>query len=112
MCPWNRVNSASQFTTYLSAYSVFVSVVDVIICDYYLVRKGYLELTHFYDAGPSSPYYYTWGIHWRDYATYITGILINNVGFVGAIDDPVPAGATYIYSVNFFCGFNVAAGVY
>ncbi|PQE18275.1 uracil permease protein [Rutstroemia sp. NJR-2017a WRK4] len=119
MCPWNLLSSANNFTTYLSAYSVFLSsIAGVIIADYYLVRKGYLELRHLYSAKRSSPYYYTFGIHWRGYAAYIAGILINIVGFVGAIWDAgttgkkVPVGAAYIYKLNFFCGFIVAAGTY
>ncbi len=40
------------------------------------------------------------------------GILINIVGFVGAIGVDVPIGAQYIYNLNFFCGFIVASGSY
>ncbi|MCJ1224537.1 hypothetical protein MMC12_001182 [Toensbergia leucococca] len=90
-----------------------------IICDYYLVRKGYYQIKDFYDARASSPYYYCFGFHWRGYTAYICGILINIVGFVGAIkgagvngQDNVPLGAQYIYNVNFFAGFLVSAGVY
>ena len=36
----------------------------------------------------------------------------NIVGFVGAIGVSVPVGATYIYNLNFFRGFIVAAGTY
>jgi hypothetical protein len=49
---------------------------------------------------------------WRGYAAYIAGILINIVGFVGAIGKEVPIGATYIYRVNFFAGFIVAGASY
>ena len=113
MCPWNLLSSSNNFTTYLSAYSVFLSsIAGVIICDYYFVRKGYLQVRDLYSAQKSGPYYYTLGIHWRGYAAYIAGILINVVGFAGAVGTPVPAGATYIYNLNFFCGFIVAASVY
>jgi NCS1 family nucleobase:cation symporter-1 len=113
MCPWNLLSSSNNFTTYLSAYSVFLSsIAGVIICDYYWVRKGYLEIKELYSAKPNSPYYFTYGFHWRGYAAYICGILINIVGFVGAIGKPVPMGATYIYRLNFFCGFIVASGSY
>lgn len=40
------------------------------------------------------------------------GILINVVGFAGAIGRDVPVGATYIYDLNFFCGFIVSAAIY
>jgi NCS1 family nucleobase:cation symporter-1 len=113
MCPWNFFASTNNFTTYLSAYSVFLSsIAGVMICDYYVVRKGYLQTRDLYSALKSGPYYYTVGINWRAYAAYIAGILINVVGFAGAIGVEVPVGATYIYNVNFFSGFIVASGSY
>lgn len=65
------------------------------ISDYYFVRKGYLQTRDLYSAQKGGPYFYTWGVHWRGYAAYITGILINIVGFAGAVGIPVPIGATY-----------------
>ncbi|KAJ4400291.1 uracil permease [Neurospora sp. IMI 360204] len=113
MNPWTLLTSNNQFTTYLSAYSVFLSsIAGVIICDYYVVRRGYLEVKELYDERKTGPYFYTWGIHWRAYAAYIAGILINVVGFAGAVGRKVPIGATYIYNVNFFAGFLVSGGVY
>lgn len=113
MCPYNLLSDSNKFTTYLSAYSVFLSsIAGVMIADYYIVRKGYLNIKELYDARPTSSYYYTYGIHWRAYAAYISGILINAVGFAGAVGAKVPAGATYIYNLNFFCGFLVSLGMY
>jgi NCS1 family nucleobase:cation symporter-1 len=113
MCPWNLLSSSNNFTTYLSAYSVFLSsIAGVIISDYYFVRKGYLQITDLYSARRKSPYYFTLGFNWRGYAAYIAGILPNIVGFVGAIGVDVPVGAQYIYNLNFFAGFIVASGSY
>ncbi|TKA72097.1 hypothetical protein B0A49_03783, partial [Cryomyces minteri] len=113
MCPWNLLSSTNNFTTYLSAYSVFLSsIAGVIICDYYWVRRGYLQIRDLYSAKKSGPYYYTLGVHWRGYVAYIAGIAVNVVGFAGAVGTKVPIGATYIYNLNFFCGFIVAAAVY
>ena len=113
MCPWNLLKDSNSFTTYLSAYSVFLSsIAGVMICDYYVVRKGYFELKNLYSASKTSPYFYWFGWSWHGYVAYIAGILINIVGFVGAIGTKVPIGATYIYRVNFFAGFLVASGVY
>ena len=113
MCPWNLLSSSNKFTTYLSAYSVFLSsIAGVIISDYYLVRKGYLQIRDLYSARSASPYYYWFGFHWRGYTAYVAGILINIVGFVGAIGVEIPTGADYIYRLNFFAGFIVAAGSY
>ncbi|KAF2794801.1 uracil permease [Melanomma pulvis-pyrius CBS 109.77] len=113
MCPWNLLSSSNSFTTYLSAYSVFLSsIAGVIICDYYWVRKGYLEIKNLYSGKKTGPYYYTFGFHMRGYTAYICGILINVVGFAGAIGKPVPIGAKHIYDLNFFAGFIVSSLVY
>ena len=113
MCPYTLLTSSNQFTTYLSAYSVFLSsIAGVMIGDYYFVRRGYLEIKELYDARATGPYYFTYGVHWRAYVAYIAGILINVVGFAGAIGREVPAGATYLYNLNFFCGFIISSGTY
>ncbi|KAB8216960.1 permease for cytosine/purines, uracil, thiamine, allantoin-domain-containing protein [Aspergillus novoparasiticus] len=106
MCPWNLVASSNKFTVYLSSYSVFLSsIAGVMISDYYLVRRGYLELPALYSAEKTGPYYGTWGISWRGYTAYICGILINIVGFAGAVGAKVPVTAEYIYNINYLSGF-------
>ncbi|KAI1770275.1 permease for cytosine/purines, uracil, thiamine, allantoin-domain-containing protein [Hypoxylon cercidicola] len=114
MCPYTLLTSSNQFTTYLSSYSVFLSSIAGVMCsDYYLVRKGYLEIKELYDARKTGPYFYTLGVNWRAYAAYISGILINVVGFAGAVNGGnAPMGATYIYNFNFFCGFIVSSAMY
>ncbi|CAF9939756.1 hypothetical protein IMSHALPRED_001619 [Imshaugia aleurites] len=113
MCPWNLLSTSNNFTTYLSAYSVFLSsIAGVMICDYYVVRRGYYQIRDLYSARNTAPYYFTFGFHWRGYTAYICGILINIVGFVGAIGKSVPQGAKYIYNINFFAGFLVSSLTY
>lgn len=46
------------------------------------------------------------------YAAYITGILINIVGFAGATGRTVPLVATRIYELSFFTGSGVSSVVY
>lgn len=82
------------------------------ICDYYIVRRGYLDIKALYSGRKTDPYYYTLGFSWRAYASYFAGILINIVGFAGAVGRQVPAGAQYIYNVNYFSGVIVSGGVY
>lgn len=82
------------------------------ISDYYLVRKGYLDVKELYSARKRGPYYGVFGWSWHAYTAYLSGIMINIVGFVGAVGQKVPAGARYIYNVNFFSGFIVSALVY
>lgn len=113
ICPWQFLTSASKFTTYLSAYSVFLSsIAGPMICDYYIVRKGYLQIEQLYNAEKHGPYYGIYGIQWRGWAAYLCGIMVNVVGFAGAVGAKVPPGAAYIYRLNFFTGFVVSAVVY
>lgn len=120
--PWNLLSSSSRFITYLSAYSVFLSsIVGVICCDYYYVRRGYLKLTHLYSTvapeAPSERSHYMYnkiGLNWRALVAYISGIITNIVGFVGATsgEDKVPYGAIEVYRFNFFLGFFSAGIIY
>ncbi|KAJ5915691.1 Uracil permease [Penicillium verhagenii] len=113
MCPWKLVTGSSEFTTYLSAYSLFLSAIaGPMICDYYVVRRGYLDIKGLYSARTTDPYYYTYGFSWRAYTAYFCGILINIVGFVGQVGPKVPIGAQYIYNINYFSGFIVSGGAY
>lgn len=113
MCPWNLLSTSNNFTTYLSAYSLFLSAIaGVMICDYYIVRKGYLNIKSLYSASKTDCYYYTGGVSWRAYTAYICGIMINIVGFAGAVGCKVPIGAEYIYNINYFTGVLVSGGVY
>lgn len=108
-------SSASKFTTYLSAYSVFLSsIAGVVACDYFFVRRGYIKLSHLYSLfapeDPSQPSVYKYnkvGINWRAFAAYLCGIVPNITGFVGAVrpDENIPIGATEVYRLNFFMGF-------
>lgn len=113
ICPYNFLADSNKFTTYLSAYSVFLSsITGVVVADYYFVRRGFFCVNDLYNARKTGPYYYTYGVNWRAYAAYFCGILINVVGFAGAVGATVPQGAMYIFQVNFFTGFGVSVGIY
>ncbi|KAL4786362.1 permease for cytosine/purines, uracil, thiamine, allantoin-domain-containing protein [Aspergillus varians] len=113
MCPWNLVADSNQFTTYLSAYSIFLSAIaGVMLCDYYIVRKGYLVVRDLYRGEKDSVYRFHYGFSWQAYAAYLSGILINIVGFAGEVGRDVPVGAQYIYNVNYLSGFIVSAVMY
>ncbi|KAF8330103.1 permease for cytosine/purines, uracil, thiamine, allantoin-domain-containing protein [Amanita rubescens] len=113
MMPWNLLKSSSEFTNYLSAYSVFLSsITGVMITEYYIIRKGHYRIVDLYDTKRDGWYWYTYGINFRAYTAYIAGILINVVGFAGATGRHVPLAATRIYQLAFFTGFGVSSIVY
>ncbi|KDQ58522.1 hypothetical protein JAAARDRAFT_155037 [Jaapia argillacea MUCL 33604] len=113
MCPWNLLKSSNQFTSYLSSYSVFLSsIAGVMITEYWLVRRGHFNVKDLYNPKKDGWYWYTFGINPRAYAAYISGILINVVGFAGATGRTVPIAATHIYQMSFFTGFGVSSLIY
>ncbi|KAI0720755.1 permease for cytosine/purines, uracil, thiamine, allantoin-domain-containing protein [Cerioporus squamosus] len=113
MLPWNLLKSSNSFTSYLSAYSVFLSsIAGVMITDYYVIHKGHYSVRDLYHARKDGWYWFTFGINFRAYAAYISGILINVVGFAGATGRDVPLAATRIYEMSFFTGFGVSAVIY
>ncbi|KAJ3568259.1 hypothetical protein NP233_g5830 [Leucocoprinus birnbaumii] len=113
MLPWNLLKSSNQFTSYLSAYSVFLSsIAGVMITEYYVIRRGRYRIADLYNSDKTGWYYYTYGINLRAYAAYISGILINVVGFAGATGRDVPLAATRIYQMSFFTGFGISMLIY
>ncbi|KAF8911262.1 permease for cytosine/purines, uracil, thiamine, allantoin-domain-containing protein [Mucidula mucida] len=113
MLPWKLLESSNSFTSYLSAYSVFLSsIAGVMITDYYVIRRGHYRVADLYHTNHDGWYWYTFGFNFRAYAAYIAGILINVVGFAGATGRSVPLAATRIYEMSFFTGFGVSSLVY
>ncbi|KAH8828996.1 permease for cytosine/purines, uracil, thiamine, allantoin-domain-containing protein [Flagelloscypha sp. PMI_526] len=113
MLPWNLLKDSNSFTSYLSAYSVFLSsIAGVMITEYYVIRRGHYRVADLYSTSREGWYWYTYGINFRAYAAYIAGILINVVGFAGATGRTVPIEATRIYSMSFFTGFGTSSLVY
>lgn len=114
ICPWNLVASSSKFTTALSAYAVFLSAIaGVIFADYYIVRKGYVNIFHCYTNKPGSYYMYNkYGTNWRAVVAYVVGIVPNFPGFIGSVGPAVPIGAMRVYYLNYFVGYLISAITY
>ncbi|AMD18525.1 HBL377Cp [Eremothecium sinecaudum] len=116
ICPWNLMSSSAKFTNALSAYAVFLSSISgVIAADYYIVRKGYVNLLHCYTNKADSYYMYNkFGTNWRAVVAYVVGIIPNFAGFLGdlGVGISVSVAAMRIYYMNYFIGFFVSGLVY
>ncbi|KAF8742872.1 Permease for cytosine/purines, uracil, thiamine, allantoin, partial [Rhizoctonia solani] len=113
MCPWQLLKDSNSFTSYLSAYSVFLSsIAGVMITEYWLIRRGHYRIADLYHTERTGWYWYTLGINPKAYVAYISGILINVVGFAGGTGQTVPLAATRIYQMAFFTGFGVSSIIY
>ncbi|CAD6889551.1 unnamed protein product [Tilletia controversa] len=132
--PWHLMSSSSTFTTYLGAYSIFLSsILGTMVADYYIVRRGYLHIPSLFSGekskskaelgltldnaaalydSPASAYHYTAGCNFRAYAAYIGGIATSVTGFAGVTGVKVSDAAQKVYIIAFFTGFFAAAGIY
>lgn len=78
MNPWKLVSSSSNFATYLSAYSLFLSsIAGVMITDYYVIRRGLLHVPSLYSASSSKStplgppvYHFEGGFNLRAFGAY------------------------------------------
>lgn len=109
MCPWQLLSSSNSFTSYLSAFSVFLSsIIGVLVSNYWVVSKQRIKVDDLYTHSPEGAYSYWRGINLRAYGAYVAGIIINLTGFIGAVGVSVPEAATHIYDLSFFTGFGVS----
>ncbi|KAK0199353.1 allantoin permease [Desarmillaria ectypa] len=108
------LSSGPGFLTFLNGYSIFMGpVVGIMIIDYFLVRKGNLQLAGLYTGARDRAYYYTWGINWRTIIAFIAGIGIPFPGFVQSFGSmAIGEVATEIFDFGWLASFGIGAVVY
>jgi NCS1 family nucleobase:cation symporter-1 len=71
--PWQLINRATTFITVLSSFSVFLApIIGIMTCDYYILRKSRIRLSHLYRTHNSS-YTFWKGFNWRAIPAWICG---------------------------------------
>ncbi|KEF60185.1 uncharacterized protein A1O9_05035 [Exophiala aquamarina CBS 119918] len=87
--PWRLLNGAGKFLNVLGGYGVFLGpMTGITFCDYFLVRKRLLKLSHLYQNNPESIYYYWKGMNWRAPVAWLMGVWITLPGFAKRVQDP------------------------
>ncbi|KAJ3337558.1 hypothetical protein HDU93_000849 [Gonapodya sp. JEL0774] len=112
--PWRLVQSDS-FATYLGSYSVLLSpFLGIMLSDYYVIRRGLLNVPHMYTTERGTDYMYgSYGVNWRSVVAYICGLAINMPGFIGAgTGSFANEGVQHIFQLAFFVGLGVSSFVY
>ncbi|KAE9409732.1 NCS1 nucleoside transporter [Gymnopus androsaceus JB14] len=83
--PWNFLQNAQQFLTFLGSYNMFMgALLAVIWSDYFLVRKSNFHIPSLYSSDPKGPYWYWRGINWRGVLAWICGSFIPFPGLIGS----------------------------
>ncbi|KAL1707370.1 permease for cytosine/purines, uracil, thiamine, allantoin-domain-containing protein [Schizophyllum commune] len=113
-CPWIIQNSATSFTAFLGGYSIFLGpICGIILADYFVLRRRYMNLTALYRHGPA-PYWYWHGFNFRAIAAFTLALIPNLPGFVAKVNNRnnIPKAATYIFSCVWPVGVLVSAALY
>ena len=114
ICPWKILASASTFTTFLAGYGLFMaSVVAIMICDYFLITKGNVFVSHLYDGSKENKHYrYHFGINVQAVIAYIIGIALPFPGFVGTLGPTVSVAAQNLGHLGWLMSFVASFVVY
>jgi nucleobase:cation symporter-1, NCS1 family len=114
ICPWKILASATTFTTFLAGYGLFMaSVVAIMICDYFLLTKGNIFISHLYNGSQANKhYYYTMGWNLQALLAYIVGIALPFPGFVGTLGPHVSKSAQELGQLGWLLSFFTSFVVY
>ncbi|CZR59046.1 probable uracil permease [Phialocephala subalpina] len=111
--PWYLLGSASIFISFLASYQIFLSAITgVLLCHYYVITRGYLEINDLYTSRIDGVYHYYHGWNWRAYLAYVIGIIPNFYGFLNNMGVIAPLGVTKAYYFAYPIGLFVSFFVY
>jgi len=75
--PWLLIANSRAFFGFILYYSAFFGpILGVMLADYYIVRRGQLDVESLYRTGPDSPFWYHGGFNIAGLlATFIPGVI-------------------------------------
>ncbi|KAI4957570.1 hypothetical protein J4E86_004708 [Alternaria arbusti] len=112
--PWQLINRATTFIAVLSSFSVFLApIIGIMACDYFLLRKRRIRLSHLYRTENSS-YWFTKGFNWRAIPSWLCGWIPTIGGLIVTVRGDVdpPRALVQLYNMAFFIGFFISAFVF
>ncbi|RBR12931.1 uncharacterized protein FIESC28_08422 [Fusarium coffeatum] len=111
ICPWYLLSSASVFINFLSSYQIFLSAITgILICDYYLLRRGLFDIPMLYSGHKDTTYHFFHGFNLRAFSVYLIAIAPNFYGFLSQMGVAAPLGIQRFYSVAYPIGLFIAFG--
>ncbi|QQS49305.1 MAG: NCS1 family nucleobase:cation symporter-1 [Acidobacteriota bacterium] len=120
MMPWKLLATAGDYIfTWLIGYSGLMgAIAGILICDYWVLRRGRLDLEALYD--PKGEYSYSSGVNWRAVVALVIAVAPVVPGFLnaastpgGKVSNPGPADRLYDYAwfITFGLGFLLYLGL-
>ncbi|KAK9701002.1 uracil permease [Basidiobolus ranarum] len=112
ICPWKLLSGANGFLNFLSSYTTFLGPIGgVVIADYWIVRKRYVEVSELYK--PGGIYWYSNGFHMPALVALVIGIIPNFPGFLNKIGvQGIPDFFQKVFNFSWFIGFLLGGFVY
>ncbi|KAL4799532.1 permease for cytosine/purines, uracil, thiamine, allantoin-domain-containing protein [Aspergillus venezuelensis] len=111
--PWYLLSSASVFIDFLSSYQIFLSgITGILICDYYLVRRGKLNIPDLYTSSSTGTYHHFYGFGIQAFIAYIAAIVPNFYGFLNSMGVSAGMGVQRFYYVAYVVGLAIGSGLY
>ncbi|KAF9067601.1 NCS1 nucleoside transporter [Rhodocollybia butyracea] len=112
--PWNFLQNAQQFLTFLGSYNMFMgSLLAVIWSDYFLVRKSNFHIPSLYTSDPNAPYWYRRGVNWRGIVAWICGSFIPFPGLIGSYNaKAVDLSAVHMFQNGWLISIGITFVVY
>lgn len=113
ICPWYLLATASVFINFLSSYQIFLSAIaGILICDYYLLRRGHLHVPSLYSSSKESLYHFLHGWNLRAFVAYLISIAPSFYGFLNQLGVKAPLSIQRFYYVAYPTSLLIAFGVY
>lgn len=104
--PWQLVNKATTFISVLDSFAVFLSpIMGVMTCDFYLLRKMNVRLSHLYRT-TNTQYWFTYGVNWRVIPAWLAGWAPTIGGLIVSVrgDENPPRALVKLYYMAFLIG--------
>jgi NCS1 family nucleobase:cation symporter-1 len=111
ICPWYLLSTASVFINFLSSYQIFLSAITgILICDYYLLRRGRLQIDELYRSERGGPYRFWRGFNLRAFVVYFIAVAPNFYGFLNKLGISAGMGVVKAYFFAYPIGIILAFG--
>ncbi|KAF3082636.1 hypothetical protein TWF569_006625 [Orbilia oligospora] len=106
--PWLIIKNAEGLLAFLSGYSCMMGpLAGVIVCDYWVIKKQRFDIRELYKG--DGIYYYSYGINWRAWTSFLFGFLPTLPGFAKSIEPTLDVGGAWkIYTFAWLFGFSVS----
>jgi nucleobase:cation symporter-1, NCS1 family len=104
--PWRIVATANGFLNFLGGYSIFQGpVVAIMLVDYFIIRKGNIELEDLYTRSRLGRYWFFNGFNVRAFIAFVIGFILPLPGFAGTFGHNVGDAADHMFALGWVLSF-------